>query len=148
MFIEGFGLAGYTSFGDKVQKLGPFRKINLFIGQNNSGKSNLLLFLKRRFEQFITSINSDSPSDFGFSALEFSQIVNPPQIEFLIGLDRKGGKYHDLLERLNLNHARHSDLHKYLEAVLGSKTLSQGTDLGWFPYSTRGQRPELRGSLV
>jgi AAA15 family ATPase/GTPase len=73
MFIEGFGLAGYTSFGAAVQKIGPFRKINLFIGQNNSGKSNLLLFFKRRYEQFITSINSGTPSDFGFSALEFSQ---------------------------------------------------------------------------
>jgi AAA15 family ATPase/GTPase len=38
MFIEGFGIAGYTSFGATVQKLGSFRKINLFIGQNNSGK--------------------------------------------------------------------------------------------------------------
>ena len=65
MFIDGFGLAGYTSFGGTVQKIGPFRKINLFIGQNNSGKSNLLLFLKRRFEKFITSINSNNPSHLG-----------------------------------------------------------------------------------
>ena len=106
MFIDGFGLAGYTSFGPAAQKVGPFRKINLFIGQNNSGKSNLLLFLKRHFEQFITSINSNSSSNLGFDPLAFCQTVNPPQIDFLLGLDRRDGRYHDLLERLRPNLTR------------------------------------------
>ena len=149
MFIDGFGLAGYTSFGSTIQKVGPFRKINLFIGQNNSGKSNLLLFLKNRFEQFITSIgNTAGTNDLGFSRLDYNQSTNPPQIDFLLGLDRKGEKYHDFLERLKPNLSSHSVPIKDVEAVLGSKTLTQGTDLVWFPYWTRGQRPELRASLV
>jgi outer membrane receptor protein involved in Fe transport len=32
IFIDGIGLSGYRSFGDKVQRIGPFGKINLFIG--------------------------------------------------------------------------------------------------------------------
>ena len=148
MFIEGFGLAGHTSFGPTIQKVGPFRKINLFIGQNNSGKSNLLLFLQRHYEQLITSFGSGRTPNFGFSPLEYNQSINPPQIDFLVGIDRKGEKYHDLIERLKLNLAQYSAPIKDVEAVLGSKTLTQGTNLAWFPYWTRGQRPELRASLV
>jgi hypothetical protein len=123
-------------------------QINLFIGQNNSGKSNLLLFLNRRFEQFITSINSNNPSGLVIDPLEFCQSINPPQIDFFLGLDRIGGRYSDLLERLKPNLNSHSIPIKDVEAVLGSKTLTQGTDLVWFPYWTRGQRPELRASLI
>lgn len=45
LFICGFGFAGYRSFGPELQRIGPCRKINLIIGQNNSGKSNILRFL-------------------------------------------------------------------------------------------------------
>lgn len=45
IFIDGFALANYRSFGPDVQRIGTFGKINFFIGQNNSGKSNILLFL-------------------------------------------------------------------------------------------------------
>lgn len=45
IFILGFGLSGYRSFGPELQRVGPCRKINLIIGQNNSGKSNLLNFV-------------------------------------------------------------------------------------------------------
>ena len=130
MFIDGFGLAGYRSFGATVQKVGPFRKINLFIGQNNSGKSNLLLFLTRRFEQIITSISgSGGTLHLKFDPLEFNQGVTPPQIDFLLGLDRKSGKYQNLLESLKLKLANHSIPIEHVEAVLGSKALTQETDL-------------------
>lgn len=39
----GFGVSGYRSFYS-LQKLGPLKKINLIVGRNNSGKSNLLRF--------------------------------------------------------------------------------------------------------
>ena len=48
--IEGFGLAGYRSFGQNIQLIGPFEKINLFIGKNNSGKSNSLRFIQEHYE--------------------------------------------------------------------------------------------------
>lgn len=48
MFIDGIGISGYRSFGN-LQRIGPFGKINFFIGQNNSGKSNILSFFKEHF---------------------------------------------------------------------------------------------------
>lgn len=42
--LKSLALGGYRSFGT-IQRLTVFSKINLFIGQNNSGKSNLLRFI-------------------------------------------------------------------------------------------------------
>jgi predicted ATPase len=50
-FILGFGLAGYRSFGPQLQRIGPCRKINLLIGQNNSGKSNILRFIHDHYRK-------------------------------------------------------------------------------------------------
>ncbi|PTR14208.1 putative ATP-dependent endonuclease of OLD family [Nitrosospira sp. Nsp2] len=45
VLIKGFALGGYRSFGDNIQRFEDFSKINLFVGQNNCGKSNVLRFL-------------------------------------------------------------------------------------------------------
>ncbi|MFV2145613.1 AAA family ATPase [Isoptericola sp. G70] len=42
--LKGFGVAGYRSFGSEMQYVGPLNKVNLIVGQNNAGKSNVLRF--------------------------------------------------------------------------------------------------------
>ena len=42
--IEGISIGGYRSFGT-VQRIAPLSKINVFIGPNNCGKSNVLRFI-------------------------------------------------------------------------------------------------------
>ena len=49
ILIKGFGFSGYRSFGNELTKVGPLKKINLIIGQNNSGKSNIIRFLKDQY---------------------------------------------------------------------------------------------------
>lgn len=44
-------LAGYRSFGNKIQRFENFSKVNLLIGPNNSGKSNVLRFLHEIYPQ-------------------------------------------------------------------------------------------------
>ncbi|MGP0629313.1 ATP-dependent nuclease [Nitrospina sp. 32_T5] len=86
MFIDGIGIGGYRSFGE-LQKIGPFKKINLFIGKNNSGKSNILLFLLDCLPQILHDIKSEiittyhQPSDFNLhrgnnSEFNFSFAIN------------------------------------------------------------------------
>lgn len=43
--LTSFAIGGFRSFGNKVQRFGKLSQINLFIGQNNNGKSNILRFL-------------------------------------------------------------------------------------------------------
>ncbi len=40
--IDGISIAGYRSFGADEVKIGDLSQINVFIGKNNSGKSNVL----------------------------------------------------------------------------------------------------------
>src|SRR5258708_36309168 len=56
MLIEGFGIAGYRSFGPELQKISPCYKVNVLVGQNNSGKSNVLLFLKSHFKKAVQAV--------------------------------------------------------------------------------------------
>lgn len=45
LLITSFAIGGYRSFGNETQRFANLSKINLFIGQNNCGKSNILRFL-------------------------------------------------------------------------------------------------------
>lgn len=46
MKLDGFGIAGFRSFGEDIVKIPDLTKVNVFIGKNNSGKSNVLTFCK------------------------------------------------------------------------------------------------------
>ncbi|MEB3121118.1 MAG: AAA family ATPase [Snowella sp.] len=49
VYIHGLGISSYRSFPKDIQRIYPFKKINLFIGRNNSGKSNILNFLYKHY---------------------------------------------------------------------------------------------------
>ncbi len=42
----GFGISGYRSFGPETQFIAPLGRVNVFVGQNNAGKSNVLRALQ------------------------------------------------------------------------------------------------------
>jgi energy-coupling factor transporter ATP-binding protein EcfA2 len=63
--FKGFGIAGYRSFGPTPQFLYPLERINLIVGRNNVGKSNIL-----RLVQFLEQ-----------------SIREPNQVRTLDGLD-------------------------------------------------------------
>lgn len=45
--LDGIGISGFRSFGPGMQRLEDFSKVNLIVGKNNSGKSNVLRFIER-----------------------------------------------------------------------------------------------------
>ena len=44
--IDGISIKGFRSFGASEEKIGDLAQINIFIGKNNCGKSNVLRFLE------------------------------------------------------------------------------------------------------
>jgi AAA15 family ATPase/GTPase len=54
MLLEGFGFSSYRSFGDNLVKIAPLKKVNLIIGQNNVGKSNIINFLAHQYAYFVS----------------------------------------------------------------------------------------------
>lgn len=52
IILKSLSIGGYRSFGS-IQRLPAFSKVNLFIGQNNCGKSNLLRFIHEIYPKFL-----------------------------------------------------------------------------------------------
>lgn len=47
--FQGFGFSAYRSIGKQIVKIGPLKKINFIIGQNNTGKSNIVNYLYQHY---------------------------------------------------------------------------------------------------
>lgn len=56
--LHGIAIAGFRSFGSTLQYFGPLNKLNVLVGSNNSGKSNVVRFLQR----VVLSIRGQFPS--------------------------------------------------------------------------------------
>lgn len=59
MLLKGFGFSGYRSFGDNLVKISPLKKINMIIGQNNVGKSNIINFLSSQYPHFVSKARGE-----------------------------------------------------------------------------------------
>ncbi|AZS49641.1 ATP-binding protein [Entomomonas moraniae] len=64
MQLKGFGFAGYRSFGNELALIAPLKKINFIIGQNNSGKSNIIKFLHEQTGTLIKNIDNEYKTTF------------------------------------------------------------------------------------
>src|SRR4051812_20932482 len=83
-FVDGISIGGYRSFG-AVQRMGPFSKINIFIGSNNSGKSNILKFIHEHLSHLVGS-DRNSPANWKLDrALDGHTSAEPKPIVAGIG---------------------------------------------------------------
>lgn len=147
MFIDGFGISSYRSFGNEIQLIGPCNKINFFIGQNNSGKSNILRFLNDHFKNALSSARG-SHNAFNFSELDQHLGENLGRIQIAFGLKRPGAIYKTILENRKIpsENNRTSILIDYL---LQFPEMTRGSDIAWFIYEAKlGQALTLSSDLV
>lgn len=116
IFIDGIGLSGYRSFGDKVQRIGPFGKINLFIGKNNSGKSNIIKFIHEHYSIILKN------NQCSFDVLDHYKLdkYSSPVIYF--------GVRHNKLFKIIINKFN------YLN-IINEDSLFIDSNLAWFPWS-------------
>lgn len=131
MYIDGIGISGFRSFGEDLQRIGPFEKLNLFIGQNNSGKSNILTFLTNYYKQVIKSI--ESTQSFTIERLDQhkGKLNREIPLEVSIGLKNEGTRYDSFLN------SHPAEYHKVINLIIKSKTLSKNTNVSWFDYEIR-----------
>src|SRR4030042_2103425 len=88
MFLDGIALAGYRSFGPKLQRIGPLSKVNLLIGANNSGKSNVLAFLKQHHRRFVKAAkNPGTKSSIAFDDLDWHLRNSSAEMRFGFALN-------------------------------------------------------------
>lgn len=143
MFIDGFTISGYRSFGNEPQQIGPFGKVNLLAGQNNSGKSNILLFLAKDFKKFLKATRERGPVQIDMESLDQHQGEAVGRQNFGLALNLQGDNFKKVMakcqEAFDSLPASYSDrggeiVVGLIEKVLSSQVLTQGTQTAWFPY--------------
>jgi len=141
MLIDAFAIAGYRSFGSEPQRIGPLAKINLFVGQNNSGKSNIVRFLSQHYRSVVDSA-AGRPQGLKFDRLDrpLGDDTGRFRIEFGLLL---GDKKHEELKQQIDPRSR-----GFVDRVLNSQTL-RAENVAWFPYEAAwGQSPQLAADVV
>jgi hypothetical protein len=138
MFIDGFGISSYRSFGSKLQLIGPCNKINFFIGQNNSGKSNILKFLNDHLQNALKATRGSSDA-FKLSDLDQHLGENVSRKKLAFGLRRNGALHQKILQNRKIpsENDRTAILIDYL---LQFPEMTRGTDIAWFVYEA--QQPQ------
>jgi hypothetical protein len=139
MFIEGIAIGGYRSLGTP-QKIGPCRKVNLLVGPNNCGKSNVLLFLTGPFRPVVDSLRQGS----GQTTYRFQHVekhVGKQSNRFTFGLGATlGGRTAQTITE------REPSIKAQIEKLFQSQTLCQKTNLAWFPYDATSPGQQLQFS--
>lgn len=94
--IAGLCLGGYRSFGLERQFMGPFGKVNLFAGPNNSGKSNILRFLYRHLPRVFRP-----ESGFAFEQIDRPLLAEPTPLVCGLALDGQSQEVDEILSRIS-----------------------------------------------
>jgi predicted ATP-dependent endonuclease of OLD family len=94
MELKGFGIKNYRSFDENGVFIDSIKKINIFIGKNNSGKSNVLRFLKKAQEVALKTKKRSYPLND-----EFRRNGKSPSIFFCFNSE-------DLIEKGDIKHTQ------------------------------------------
>lgn len=147
MFIDGLALGGYRSFGKSVQRMGPFGKVNLFAGANNSGKSNILRFLTEHYGALLGDQGAAEPKSSSFQALDQHQ--GPEEAPLVVGFAHAA----DSDEYTSLRSSVAPVCHDLLDGLLQSELLRFGTPCVWLDWTPADsgramtRAPDLGSSL-
>lgn len=144
-FFDGLELGGYRSFGAVPQRIAPLAKINLFAGANNSGKSNILLFLTNHLRHFLSGNRQQAEASNLNLSMELDEHRVKTGTPLTFGIGRRTS--HPCFTQMSANLGSPK---KLFSKVLQSKTLTDNTDIVWsrrrVAYS--GSRPAPEFSVV
>ncbi len=124
--IEGIALSGFRSFGDSIQRIAPLKKINLFAGKNNSGKSNILRFLYSHLQgtSIGTGLKNVTPNRDAHKSQE------NPNLIFGLAMLAESSSVHSLKDRIqDANHKQ------FLTRVLESISDPDEFDVKWIEFN-------------
>jgi len=128
-FLEGFGIQGFRSFGKEMQLIGPLSKVNLFIGANNAGKSNVLTFLKSAIG---TKIGDKAKV---LEQLTIGRDDRPQDLEIKPSIAL--GCFEEGRVSSEIRLAGHTGITKdLLDKILNSKVIRRDTKMYWVDYQS------------
>lgn len=146
MIIEAFGFDGFRSYGIEHVRFGPLNKINYFIGQNNTGKSNILLFLAEFYEKVFDHAKNNRAMTSQRDQLD-GHIGNSASMSVSFGTIIGGEKYLATIDTVRSLLRGNATWVSCVEKIFKSRSLTCETNVAWFRYA-QGINPPLHPSLV
>ncbi|MEX2316058.1 MAG: hypothetical protein WD669_02830 [Pirellulales bacterium] len=125
VLIDGISIGGFRSFGN-VQRIAPLSKINIFIGPNNCGKSNILRFIHSHFGPLLGEIRDTKPWE--KLQREVDGHIGPGQIPLTAGIASRTNLPHLDAIRSRTQNRRVIEL---FDELLQQQELCFGTTLLW-----------------
>jgi predicted ATP-dependent endonuclease of OLD family len=138
IFIDGFGLSDFRSFGKEVQFFENFSKINLIIGKNNSGKSNVLKWLEMHYNRLYEGCHSDKEVN-NYTELDRCLGSDPNVLKIAFGLPLFGKRHEIWRDRISKKKGITTTELEYIDKIL--KILSnhyQNNNMVWFEFIGKG----------
>lgn len=136
--LHGIGLAGYRSFvADDIERAGPLTKVHLLAGPNNSGKSNVLTFIRR----MLPSLGNRAPVEVRDVDVPVASggVLRAPRPRVAVGHPVSDEALAEVVGRMGPT---------WVEAtrrLLEGKTFNpDDTELTWFEFALEGDRGEHR----
>lgn len=149
MLLKGFGFAGYRSIGNDLVKISPLKKVNLIIGKNNVGKSNIINFLANHYDHFVKKAKGQrqigsltgKQQEVTFSHIDHPQINGSKEYKIAFPLDKE-----DLTEYLlkKFPDERHEIERQIATKLLTSDRFSDKDGTVWFTYKADNPNGEFQ----
>ena len=123
-------LKGYRSFGGDLQFIGPCKQINILIGQNNSGKSNILRFLTDYYRNVASLVTARGK--FTRSDLDRHMGTATGTVKVAFGQDLDGPIFQSRLKQLGLLASDKTRPLNYVHRLLHFEEMTWANGLLWF----------------
>jgi predicted ATPase len=139
VLLKGFGFSGYRSFGNKLSKIAPLRKVNLIIGKNNIGKSNIINFLSEQYPYFVSKAKNQQQFGRQQQEIPFKSIdkhISREQVEHRIAFPVLANEIDNYINN-KLPDAQRNRVHRVLaNKLLRSDSFSDENGDIWFTYKS------------
>ena len=140
--IDEFGIAGYRSFGPEMMYIGPFGKLNLFVGPNNAGKSNILRFIASHLAKARDAARNQNEG-LQLQGVDLHAGLAAGDVRVAFGVDSSGeswaqreAKFSPAIDKPDV------------KTILNSKPLLRGTPIAFFEYEDQNNRLTLSSRQV
>lgn len=130
MLLKGFGFSGYRSVGDNLVKISPLKKVNLIIGKNNVGKSNIINFLNDQYEFFVNRVKNQHMGEFKFKDID--RHISNKQVKHRVAFPLFENEIDSYIAQ-KLPNVEHKVQRGFARKLLLSLAFKQG-NAAWFIY--------------
>jgi len=136
--LNGFGFGGFRSVGQKIVKIAPLQKINFIIGQNNTGKSNILDYLLNHFQKQVdrrTKQNNFGGQRENYTLPEVDKPKRLQSLNYHVALPLLETDLDSTISSIITLNAKHDEFAPSIKSILKSPVIFD-KEIYWFVYST------------